>query len=89
MDNFIWDEQKNTKLKRERGISFEDVIEAISCGGLKNVDYSPSKSNHSDQFSYYVLVNNYIYVVPYRITSDDKIVLITIYPSRKHNKIYN
>lgn len=89
MSIFTWDEGKNKILKRERGVSFEDISFAIENGGLIMIDESPSTKNHPGQLSYVVLFKEYVYVVPYVKTANNKVFLKTIFPSRKLNKQYN
>ncbi|MEK9179778.1 MAG: BrnT family toxin [Patescibacteria group bacterium] len=86
MESFDWDEQKNTKLKNERGISFELALGAILSDNLISVERNPS-SKHSNQFMYIIKMNNYCYLVPF-VKHGKKIFLKTIIPSRKATKKY-
>lgn len=86
MKYFDWNEEKNKKLKKERNISFEEVIIAISEGGLIDIIDNPS-SFHKDQSVFVVKINDYIYYVPF-VETEDKIFLKTIIPSRKLKKKY-
>ena len=63
-----------------RGISFEVLSYAIQSGGLLDV----LKQN---QKLFIVLVDGYVYVVPF-IETDDKVFLKTAFPSRKATKKY-
>ena len=38
MKRITWDPEKNKKLKRERGVSFEEVLLAIENGGLMTIE---------------------------------------------------
>ncbi len=81
----IWDAEKNKKLKKERNISFEEVVNII-----ENQDYITIKRNPNKkrQKIFILELNNYIHVVPFVIDKNYNIVLKTIFPSRKFNKIY-
>jgi len=81
----IWDEKKNTKLKLERNISFEEISEIILNKNYIDVLESPSRTMQS---VFVVEYKNYIYAVPFILDKDSNIVLKTAYPSRKLNKKY-
>ena len=83
--SFDWDKEKNRKLMEERGISFEAIVANIEEGNIVATAKGKGKFSHQKQFL--VLVNNYIYLVPF-IEDGDKIFLKTIIPSRKLTKHY-
>jgi uncharacterized DUF497 family protein len=80
MYSFVWNEEKNTYLKNNRSVSFEDVINAINDGRLLEICYN-QKKNYKNQQLIIVWINNYTYVIPC-IISGNEIFLKTIYPSR-------
>ena len=82
--------EKNELLKKQRDISFEDVILAIENGDLLDDIEHPNKEKYSNQNIFIILirVKNYVYLVPY-VEDEETIFLKTIIPSRKMNKIYN
>jgi len=82
-----WDEHKNVDLKLARGISFEDILEALDEQGLLWVREHPRSEKYPGQRLMGVLVANYIFIVSFEET-DEKIILKTIYPSRKATKEY-
>jgi uncharacterized DUF497 family protein len=85
MMEIIWDEDKNDMLKRQRKISFEEVVEII----LNKQEIDLIENPVRDGQAYYIVrLNNYIHVVPAVINKNDQIVLKTIFPSRKFHKIY-
>lgn len=87
MKYFAWSEVKNTYLKTERGVGFEDIQTAIEEGKtLADIDH-PQKSRYPGQKVFIVEFDGYAYVVPY-VEDDIKIFLKTIYPSRKMTKKY-
>ena len=87
MKYFNWDPSKNEKLKKERGISFEEVIFYIEKGQVLDIIQNPNNQKYSNQFLFIVDVNNYAYLVPY-VEDEKEIFLKTIIPSRKATKIY-
>lgn len=87
MTEIVYDKAKNKKLKIQRGINFEDIKEAIGHGGLINIINNPNKIRYPNQKIYIVMLNNYIYGVPY-VEDGKRIYLKTVYPSRKFTKLY-
>ena len=85
--NYLWNEEKNTLLKAERGIGFEDIVTAILEGAIVDIIQHPNKEKYSDQIIYIVEVLAYIYMVPY-VRNDQEIFFKTIIPSRKMKKMY-
>ena len=84
---YIWDEDKNTKLKCERNVSFESVVYAIQSGGLLATLRHPNQDKYQGQFVHLVFIDRYVFVVPF-IENDDYIVLKTVFPSRKATRDY-
>jgi hypothetical protein len=82
-----WNEIKNTYLKTERGIGFEDIQTAIEEGNVLADIEHPLRSRYANQKVFIIEFSGYAYVVPYA-EDDTKIFLKTIYPSRKMTKHY-
>ncbi len=87
MKPFDWNEEKNKWLKRERDVSFEQVVFSVENGKLLNVIRHPNQTKYKGQNVYVVEIEGYAYLVPY-VEDDDVIFLKTIFPSRKYTKIY-
>lgn len=87
MKYFEWNEEKNELLKRERGISFEQITFAIMNAGLLDKLKHPNPDKYPNQFIFHVLFENYVYTVPY-VEDSNKIFLKTIYPNREATKKY-
>lgn len=87
MKPFDWNEEKNQKLKEERDISFEEIVNAIENNNLLDEIDNPNKEKYSSQKMYIVEIDNYAYLVPY-VEDEEKIFLKTIFPSRKATKKY-
>ncbi len=77
-----WNSEKNEILKRERGISFEEIAYLIESG--KIIGINPGRSN---QKLYVLEIDNYAIVVPF-VKNDTEILLKTVFPSRKYAKKY-
>ncbi len=82
--------EKNEILKRERDISFEDIILALESGNLLDDVEHPNQEKYPNQNIFIILVQvkDYVYLVPY-VEDEKSIFLKTIIPSRKMNKKYN
>ncbi len=87
MTYFDWNNGKNELLKKERSISFEEVILAIEKNRLLAVLEHPNQKKYPSQQIYIVEIDNYAYVVPF-VETEEMIFLKTIIPSRKMTKIY-
>ena len=86
---FNWNEDKNTKLKKNRKISFEEIVLCIAEGKVIKVLEHPNKRKYLNQYIYLIEYKNYIYVVPFvRNEKENEIFLRTIYPSREYTKRY-
>jgi uncharacterized DUF497 family protein len=86
MKYFDWNLEKNEKLIKERRISFEEVLIAITENHLLDIIKHPGKK-YPNQKIFIVQINNYAYLVPF-VEDDEKIFLKTIIPSRKATKDY-
>lgn len=82
-----WDERKNSTLKKERGVSFEEVIIAINEGRLITILEHKNKKKYPNQKIFVVNIDNYAYLVSF-VEDEEKVFLKTIIPSRKATKKY-
>ena len=87
MKYFDWSEIKNTHLKAQRSIGFEDIQAAIEKGKVLADTDHPLRSKYPNQKVFIVEFDEYAYVVLY-VDYDMKIFLKTIYPSRRMTKKY-
>lgn len=85
--NYRWNEEKNTVLKSERGIGFEDIVTAIIEDGICDIIRHPNTEKYPEQMIYIIEVLEYIYMVPF-VRNEEEIFFKTIIPSRKMKKIY-
>ena len=84
---FIFDDEKSLKLKEERGLGFEEIINAIENGKLLEIIPHYNRAKYPHQMVLIVNVNDYAYLVPY-VEDGDFIILKTIFPNRKFTKLY-
>lgn len=85
MKSYSWNPEKNEALILERGISFEEIVLNIELGHEIEIYDHPNQQKYPGQRVSAVLVEDYVYLVPF-IESDDGIFLKTIIPSRKATK---
>ncbi len=62
---FDWSDEKDKKLKQERGIGFEDIVFHVASGDLLSVSDHPNSQKYPSQKIMYVMVDDYVYLVPY------------------------
>ena len=82
-----WDNEKNIRLKKTRGIGFEEIVEAIEDNLLDDMRH-PNAERYPHQRIFVVRLNEYAYVVPYVVADDNSYVLKTAYPDRAMMKKY-
>ena len=85
---FRWSPSKNELLVGQRGISFENVIDAMEQGGLIDVRDHPNQDRYPGQSVYVVDVAEYLYLVPFVTEADGTRLLKTVIPSRKAMRYY-
>ena len=84
---YEWNPGNNEWLKKERQISFEQIIFHLSRGDVWKIADHPDQSNYPGQNLYFVIIDSYIYIVPY-VVEKEHIFLKSIIPSRKATKMY-
>jgi len=82
-----WDQEKNETVKQERGVSFEDAVNAIFEGKVLGKTDHPNQKRHPGQQIYILEIDDYVFVVPF-VEDKEKLFLKTIFPSRKYTKIF-
>ena len=87
MSEYLWDEEKNRKLKYERGLGFESIIEAIREGNVVDDFPHPNPRKYPHQRMMVIIIDEYAYLVPY-IDDSGTLVLKTVIPSRKATRKY-
>jgi uncharacterized DUF497 family protein len=87
MKVFQWDNDKNERLKQERGVCFEQVVIIMERGDVLDIVEHPNQLRYPGQIIAVVSIENYAYLVPY-VQQSDEIFLKTIIPSRKATSKY-
>ena len=82
---FKWNPDKNKLLYETRGITFDEVVQAISDGyAISDVPHWNNRK-YPNQRIITVVINGYAYLVPY-VRDGKYYFLKTIIPSRKANR---
>lgn len=87
MKPFTWNETKNRQLSESRGITFEEVVEAIAQGGLLDIIEHYNTEQYSHQKIFIIQIKDYVYLIPF-VENESEVFLKTIVPSRKMKKKY-
>ncbi len=85
--HFAWDEEKNARLRAERGIAFEEVVFRIEHGDLLAVLEHPRPERYGGQRVFVIRHDGYVYLVPF-VEDERTVFLKTIIPSRKATREY-
>lgn len=87
MKIFRWNVEKNEVLARERGITFEEIVQKIEVGAKIIETDHPNKEKYPHQKILIIDVDGYAYLVPFVIDGNEYF-LKTIIPSRKATRKY-
>ena len=87
MKYYSWNNDKNEKLKKERGISFEDIVYYINNDKILAILKHKNQEKYPGQKIYVIEIGNYVYIIPF-VENEKEIFLKTIIPSRKATKKY-
>ncbi|MBI5676354.1 MAG: BrnT family toxin [Nitrospirae bacterium] len=87
MKVFRWDNDKNEWLKKNRGVSFEQVVILMEREDILETIEHPNQNKYPDQKIATIMIDDYAYLVPY-VQESDEIFLKTIIPSRKATNKY-
>ena len=82
-----WNTDKSIRLKLERGVSFEEILAAMSHGALFDIIAHPNREQYPNQRIFIVRVRGYAYLVPF-VETDKEVFLKTIIPSRIATRKY-
>ena len=82
MKVFRWDNEKNEWLKKNRGVSFEQIVILMEREDVLETIGHPNQAKYPGQKIATVWIDDYAYLVPY-VQESDEIFLKTIIPSRK------
>jgi hypothetical protein len=84
---FDWSPEKNAWLRTHRRISFDEIIVHLGRGDVWKTSPHPNPKRYPHQSIAFVIVNEYVYMVPFEIMGE-VIFLRTIIPSRKATRQY-
>jgi hypothetical protein len=87
MAYYRWNRENNERLKAERAIGFEQVIQHIESGDLIDIIGHPNQAKYSNQQILVVKIETYVYLVPF-VEDEEGKFLKTIIPSRKATREY-
>lgn len=87
MKYFAWDSAKNAKLRKDRGIGFEDVVFHIERGDLLDILEHTNPERYAGQRIFVAQREDDVYLVPF-VEDHQMVFLRTIIPSRKATKQY-
>ena len=87
MKIFKWNVEKNEVLAKQRGITFEEIVERIQSGVKVLETNHPNKKKYPNQKILIVDIDGYAYMVPC-VIKEQEYFLKTIIPSRKATKKY-
>ena len=80
-----WNFEKNEILKKERSVSFSNILQAIAQGNFWKISDHPNKEKYPNQRILQIEINDYIHTIPF-VESEEEIFLKTIFKDRKANK---
>ena len=87
MPEYDWMPDKDEWLRRNRGVSFDDVVYHLEHGVFLADIPHPNQERHPGQRLYVVHIDEYVYLVPFYRDGDVE-SLRTVYPSRKYTRDY-
>ena len=84
---FEWKPEKNSWLRQHRRISFDEIVVHLGRGDVWKTTLHPNRKKYPHQSIAFVVVDDYVYLVPFDEVGD-VIILRTIIPSRKATRQY-
>ena len=86
--NYSWNEIKDQWLKKNRGIGFKDIVVTIENGGLLDIVPHHNPTKYPKQQIAIILIENYIWMVPFVLESPTTLFLKTAFPHKKATTKY-
>lgn len=84
---FDWDPEKNEKIKRERGIAFEEIALLLGAGVIWAVTKHWNTEKYPNQRIFLIPIDGRIIAIPF-VQDKDRYFLKTAFPSKKMTKLY-
>jgi hypothetical protein len=85
---FKYNYEKNALLLAERGVGFEEIIQAISDGNLLDIKLHYNQKKYPNQRILYVRLLAEVFAVPFVEEKNGDFFLKTLFPSRKARKAF-
>lgn len=85
---FNYSHEKNALLIAERGIGFDEIIQAINDGNVLDIKNHYNQHKYPHQKILYIRIIDEVYAVPFIEEPDGSIFLKTLFPSRKARKYF-
>ena len=82
-----WSSEKDAKLRKEKGIGFEDAVFQIARGEILDILENPNARKYPNQRVFVLEIREYVYYVPF-VEDDSEVFLKAIIPSRRLKKEY-
>ena len=84
---YRWNAEKDAWLRAERGVGFEDLVQAIERGALLRDEAHPKVERFGHQRVLWVRLDGQVWVIPYVLEDEDACFLKTAFPSRKATRL--
>lgn len=84
---FDWNPEKNEQIKKERGVSFEEISLLLANGQVWAVARHWNEERYPGQSIFLAPLDGYIFAIPY-VKDGDIFFLKTAFPSRKLTEQY-
>jgi uncharacterized DUF497 family protein len=85
---FKYNHEKNALLLAERGVGFDEIIQAIADGNLLDVRSHYNQKKYPHQKILYVRLLNEVFAVPFIVEDNGDFFLKTLFPSQKARKAF-
>jgi len=71
---YDWSEEKNRQLKKQRSISFEEIVLCIQEGRIAAILEHPNRDKYPKQQLYLIDYRKQIYVVPFVTQTEEQVI---------------
>lgn len=85
---FKYNHEKNALLLSERGVGFDEIIQAIADGNLLDIRFHYNQKKYPNQKILYVRLLGEVYAVTFIEEMNGDYFLKTLFPSRKARKAF-
>ena len=65
MASFLWNEEKNQQLIRDRGLSFQEIVSHLNSDDLLAIFVHPNQARYPGQRIFVVRIGDYAHEVPF------------------------